>query len=78
MGSLTWSIMIAAKDPAALSLAKGPASKGPTKIADRRRGRPSVAACGHLNVVSSGVAGNSSTVRGSEADTFESAAVRES
>ncbi len=44
-GSLTGSI--AAKDRAASSLAKGPASKGPTKTADRRRGRPSVTVCGH-------------------------------
>ena len=47
---------IAAKDRAASSLAKGPASKGPT--ADRRRGQPSVAECGHMSVHAPGVAGN--------------------
>ncbi len=55
-GSLTRSI--AAKDRAASSLAKGPASKGPTKTADRRRGRPSVVVCGHTSVISAGVTGN--------------------
>ena len=34
---------IVAKDRAASSLAKGPASKGPTKTADRRRGQLRVA-----------------------------------
>ena len=38
---------IDAKDRAAPSLAKGPASKGPTKTADRRRGQLSVAVFGH-------------------------------
>ena len=40
---------IAAKDRAASSLAKGPASKGPPKTADRRRGQPSVAESGHTS-----------------------------
>ena len=49
---------IAAKDCAASSLAKGPASKGTPKTADRRRGQPSVAECGHTSVHAPGVAGN--------------------
>ena len=49
---------IAAEDRAASSLAKGPASKGPPKTADRRRGQPSVAECGHTSVHAPGVAGN--------------------
>ena len=49
---------IAAQDRAASSLAKGPASKGPPKTADRRRGQPSVAECGHTSVHAPGVAGN--------------------
>ena len=55
-GSLTGSI--AAKDRAASSLVKGPASRGPTKTADRRRGQLSVAVCGHTSVHTAGVAGN--------------------
>ena len=55
-GGLTGPIV--AKDRAASSLAKGPASKGPPKTADRRRGQPSVAVCGHTSVHVSGVAGN--------------------
>ena len=55
-GSLTGPIV--AKDRAASSLAKGPASKGPPKTADRRRGQPSVAECGHTSVHAPGVAGN--------------------
>ena len=47
-GSLTGPI--AAKDRAASSLVKGPASKGPPKTADRRRGQPSMAVCGHTSV----------------------------
>ncbi len=60
-GSLTGSI--AAKDPAASSLqvTKGPASKGPPKTADRRRGQMSVAVCGHTSVHAAGVAGNPRT-----------------
>ena len=54
-GSLTGSI--AAKDHAASSLAKGPASKGP-KTADRSSGQLSVAVCGHTSVHVSAVAGN--------------------
>ena len=49
---------IAAQDRAASSLAKGPASKGPPKTADRRRGQPSVAESGHTSVHAPGVAGN--------------------
>ena len=49
---------IAAKDHAASSLVKGPASKGPTKTADRRSGQPSVAESGHTSVHAPGVAGN--------------------
>ncbi len=48
-GSLTGSI--AAKDPAASKLAKGPASKGRTKTADCRRAQLSVAVCGHTSVI---------------------------
>ena len=55
-GSLTGPI--AAKDRAASSLVKGPASKGPTKTADRRRRQPSVAEGGHTSVHATGVAGN--------------------
>ena len=55
-GSLTGPIV--AKDRAASSLAKGPASKGPPKTADRRSGQPSVAECGHTSVHAPGVAGN--------------------
>ena len=55
--SLIWSI--AAKDRAASSLAiKGPASKGPPKTADRRRGQLSVAVFGHTCAHVAGVAGN--------------------
>ena len=49
---------IAAKDHAASSLAKGPASKGPTKTADCLRGQLRVAVCGHTSVHTAGVAGN--------------------
>ena len=49
---------IVAKDRAASSLVKGPARKGSTKTADRRRGQPSVAKCGHTSVHAPGVAGN--------------------
>ena len=56
--SLTGPIMIAAQDRAASSLAKGPASKGTPKTADRRRGQPSVAECVHTSVHAPGVAGN--------------------
>ena len=49
---------IVAQDRAAWSLAKGPASKGPPKTADRRRGQPSVAESGHTSVHAPGVAGN--------------------
>ncbi len=55
-GSLTGSIV--AKDLAASSLFKGPASKGPTKTADCCRGRPSVAVCELTSVISEGVASN--------------------
>ena len=58
-GSLTGPI--AAKDYAASSLAKGPACQGPPKTADRRRGQPSVAVCGHTSVHVTGVAGNPRT-----------------
>jgi hypothetical protein len=54
--SLTRSIV--AKNGAASSLAKGPASKGPPKTADRRRGRPRVAAYGQTRVIFAGVTGN--------------------
>ncbi len=40
------------------SLELMPASKGPTKTADRHRGRPSVAVCGHTTLISAGIAGN--------------------
>jgi hypothetical protein len=46
-GSLTGSI--AAKDSAASSLGKGPASKGPPKTADCRQGQLSVAVCAHTS-----------------------------
>ena len=49
---------VVAQDRAASSLAKGPASKGPPKTADRRRGQPSVAESGHTSVHAPGVAGN--------------------
>ena len=49
---------IAAKDRAASSLAKGSASKGATKTADRRCGQLNVAVCGHTSVHAAGVAGN--------------------
>jgi hypothetical protein len=55
-GSLTGSIT--AKDSAASSLVKGPASKGPPKTADFRRGQVSVAVCGHTSAHVAGVAGN--------------------
>jgi hypothetical protein len=56
-GSLTGSTV--AKDRAASSLAtKGPASKGPPKSADRRRGQLTVAVCGHTCAHVAGVAGN--------------------
>ncbi len=48
---------IAIKDLADLSLAKGPASKGPPKTADRRCGQLSVAVCGHTSEHNAGVAG---------------------
>ena len=47
-GSLTGPMV--AKDRAASSLAKGPASKGPPKTADRRRGQPSVADWPNLDI----------------------------
>ena len=46
-GSLTGPIV--AKDRAASSLNKGPASKGPPMTAGRRRGQPSVAECEHTS-----------------------------
>ncbi len=49
---------IATKDRAALSLAKGPASKGPPKTADRSRGQLTVAVCVHTSAHVAGVAGN--------------------
>jgi hypothetical protein len=49
---------IAAKARAASSLVKGPASKAPTKTADRRRGHTSMAVHGHMSVAAAGVAGN--------------------
>ena len=49
---------ITAKDRAASSLVRGPASMGPPKTADRRSGQPSVAECGHTSVHAPGVAGN--------------------
>ena len=55
-GNLTGSIT--AKDRAVSSLAKGPASKGQPKTADRLRGQLSVAVCGHTSVHAAGVAGN--------------------
>ncbi len=55
-GSLNCSIV--AKDSAASSLAKGPASKDPSNTADRHRGRLSVAACRPKSVISTGVAGD--------------------
>ena len=57
-GSLRVTGPIVAKDRAASSLAKGPASKGPPKTADRRSGQQSVTVCGHTSVHVSGVAGN--------------------
>ena len=44
-----------------LQVTKGPASKGPPKTADRRRGQLSVAVCGHTSVHAAGVAGNPRT-----------------
>jgi hypothetical protein len=59
-GSLTGSTV--AKDRAASSLAtKGPASKGPPKSADRRRGQLTVAVCGHTCAHVAGVADNPRT-----------------
>jgi len=49
---------IAAKARAASSLVKGPASKAPTKTADRRCGHTSMAVHGHMSVAAAGVAGN--------------------
>ena len=51
---------IVAKDRAASSLTKGPASKGPPKTADRRRGQPSMVESRHTSVHrdAPGVAGN--------------------
>jgi hypothetical protein len=49
---------ITARDHAALSLAKGPASMGPTKTADCHSGHSSVAVPGNMSVAAAGVAGN--------------------
>ncbi len=55
-GSLTGSIP--AKDSAASSLIKGPASKGQPKSADVSSGQLNVAVCGHTSAHVAGVAGN--------------------